>query len=250
MNFSGISSSRLVGRIIRWPLCFIPHSMVLRIIQGKLRGYRWVVGAGNHGYWLGSYEYGKQCLFTQAVGLGAVVYDIGANVGFYTLLAAEVVGRAGRVIAFEPLPRNLHFLHKHISLNHLLNVDIIEAAVSDKRGVADFDGSCNPSMGKLAPSGSLKVRVVSLDEMVMSGAVPPPHFIKIDVEGAEDAVLHGSSNVLSEHRPTIFLSTHGDEVRARCLERLLALGYHIETIADADAAHADEFVATFRPAAE
>ena len=81
--------------------------MQIPIFQGKLRGKKWIVGSGEHGYWLGSYEMDKRLAFEKEILPDSVIYDIGANVGFYSLLAAEMTGEKGHVYAFEPLPRNI-----------------------------------------------------------------------------------------------------------------------------------------------
>lgn len=107
MNISAVPHDSLVGRLLRWPLRFIPPELVVPILQGKLKGRKWVVGSSKHGCWLGSYEYHKRRLFEQLIRPGDTVFDIGAHVGFYTLLASILTGPAGRVFAFEPLPRNL-----------------------------------------------------------------------------------------------------------------------------------------------
>ena len=75
--------------------------MKVRILQGKLRGKKWIVGSGNHAYWLGSHEYKKRILFEKVIRQGSIVFDIGAHVGFYTLLASVLVGTKGKVFAFD-----------------------------------------------------------------------------------------------------------------------------------------------------
>ena len=114
MNFSKISNRTFYGKILRLPLKLIPKRMVVPIVRGPLRGKRWIVGASTHGCWLGSYEYQKQSIFKKTVKSGYVVYDIGAHVGFYTLLSSVLVGTQGKVIAFEPVQRNLEYLKKHV----------------------------------------------------------------------------------------------------------------------------------------
>src|SRR3989454_7017615 len=109
-NLSAVSSRSVAGKFLRWPLRFVPRELAVPIRQGALRGKRWVVGSSTHGCWLGSYEYTKRKLFESYVIAGDVVYDIGANVGFYTLLASVLVGRGGQVVAIEPLPRNIAYL--------------------------------------------------------------------------------------------------------------------------------------------
>ena len=71
------------------------------ILTGRLRGHKWIVGLGVHSCWIGSYESEKQGVFAQVTHPGETVFDLGVNVGFYTLLAFELVGAIGHVYAFE-----------------------------------------------------------------------------------------------------------------------------------------------------
>ena len=138
MNFSALSDRSWVGRLARLPLRAIPPEMKLPILQGRLRGKKWIAGSSVHGCWLGSYEYNKRQVFEKVVASGSVVFDIGANVGYYTLLAAVLVGPRGKVVAFEPVPDNLRYLKEHLRLNHIANVSVIEDAVSDDSGEIFF----------------------------------------------------------------------------------------------------------------
>src|SRR5579864_334767 len=81
INFSAINRSSLLGRILRLPLRLLPRGSVVPILQGPLRGRRWIVGSSTHGCWLGSYENGEQKILQASIRPGSVVYDIGANVG-------------------------------------------------------------------------------------------------------------------------------------------------------------------------
>jgi FkbM family methyltransferase len=243
VNFSGIPRDRAVGKLLRLPLRALPERARVPILQGRLRGKRWIVGSGTHGCWLGSYEYEKRRLFERTVGEGDVVYDLGANAGFYTLLAAELTGPSGRVVAFEPLSRNLRFLREHVRLNRLQNVTIIQAAVADRAHTAPFDEGANPSMGRLAPSGTLQVHTVTLDDLVSSGQIPPPSVIKMDIEGGEVEALLGAWRTLVEHQPRIFLSTHGPALHKRCCELLVSLGYELCSIGAPSIEGTDELLA-------
>jgi FkbM family methyltransferase len=230
MNFSKINYRSFLGRILRLPLRLIPKGMVLPILQGRLRGKKWIVGAGEHGYWLGSYEFNKRLAFEREVTPGSVLYDIGANVGYFSLLAAVLVGRAGKVFAFEPLPRNVTFLRRHVALNGLENIDVIEAAVSDHAGEAAFQLGMSDSMGHLGENGDIKVRLVCLDEWLATSEFIPPNFIKIDVEGAEYEVVSGGQKMLSQYRPILFLDTHQREAHHATIALLVALGYQFEIL--------------------
>src|ERR1039457_122569 len=230
MNFSGICDKSFMGRALRLPLRLIPQDMKMPILQGRLRGMKWIAGSSNHGCWLGSFEYHKQRAFAARVASSDIVFDIGANAGFYTLLASVLVGPQGRVFAFEPDPRNVRYLKEHLWINRIKNVSVVEAAVADSDGTANFDAGPNLSMGHLAADGCIAVRTVCLDAMVQSGELPAPDYIKVDVEGAEVQVLHGASKVLSDRHPVIFLATHGEDLHQRCCEILKSLGYDVEPI--------------------
>ena len=230
MNFSRIPNRTLVGKIIRFPLRFIPAEMTGPILQGKLRGTKWIVGSANHGCWLGSYEYEMRFLFEKTVTEGSIVFDIGANVGVYTLLASVLVGSEGQVLAFEPAPANTSYLKRHLRLNRMTNVTVIERAVTDSNGVTSFDNGLNSSMGFISPQGQVQVKTVSLDELISKGEIPTPDFMKIDVEGAEMLVLSGAMSMLGSALPTIFLATHGRDIHQQCCQFLASLGYQLQPV--------------------
>ena len=175
-------------------------------------------------FWLGTYERDKMECFREYLRPGSVVYDVGANVGIYTVLACRMVGVEGRVFSFEPSPDNVQRLAENIRVNKFNNVEIVPSAVSVTDGFATFDSEADPCVRKISESGALRVETVSLDSFVASGK-PFPNLMKIDVEGAELDVLRGAQKLLVEHGPTIFLATHGEQVHAECVSFLKELGY-------------------------
>jgi len=243
LNLSGISNENLLGKLVRQPLRLIPDQARMPILQGKLRGKRWIAGAHTHGCWLGTYEIEKQKLFTQTVESGATVYDIGANVGFYTLLSSVLVGPQGCVYAFEPLPRNVGFLREHIRLNGIANATVVEAAVSDRSGETNFDDSTGSATGHIKPSGGLRIKMVKLDEFIADNNLPSPDCLKIDVEGDEMLVLWGAKLLLKSQRPKLFLSTHSAELRDQCCAFLTSLGYQFRAIGRRAIEDTDELLA-------
>lgn len=245
MNFSKINYRSFWGRLLRLPLKLIPKKMTMPIIQGRLKGKKWVVGAGEHGYWLGSYELNKRLAFEREIPPGAVVYDIGANVGYFSLLATVLVGLEGRVYAFEPLPRNIEFLHKHIRLNKLNNVEVIEAAVSDHEGEASFDLGASSAMGHLAESGEITVQMVSLDQLLLANKLQPPDYMKVDVEGAEFDVLNGARGLLEKYHPTLFLDTHQRESHFPTIALLEQLGYEFTILDGKPLPETKELIASY-----
>jgi FkbM family methyltransferase len=239
MNLSGISNESLVGRALRTPFRLIPAAAAVPILQGPLRGRRWIVGSATHGCWLGSYEFETQRAFSRLVRRGDVVYDLGANVGFYTLLGARLTGDEGGVYSFEPLPRNLEFLQKHVAINGLKNCFVVDAAVADCDGEMRLDPSEAPTTAHLADGGGIVVRVVSLDSLVEGGQIRPPGVMKIDVECSEVKALRGAERTIEEYRPRILLATHNRELHAECVEFLERRGYRVEVLGEASMAGAE-----------
>ena len=243
MNFSGISHKSLLGKFLRFFIMFIPSEIRMPILQGRLRGKQWIVGSSQHGCWLGSYEYEKQLVFENRVTEGSIVFDLGAHVGFYTLLASVLVGSKGRVLAFEPMPVNLFYLKEHVKLNRITNVTIIEAAVSDCSGVASFVQGSSSFGGHISSQGTLQVKTVSLDELISQGKIPIPNYIKMDVEGAEMHVLVGAKSMLADAHPTILLATHGQDIHQQCCKFLASLGYQLQAIGGKSLELSDEIFA-------
>ena len=178
------------------------------------------MGSASHGCWLGSYEYEQRLIFERYVGAGDVVFDVGANVGFYTLVSSALVGSTGQVVAFEPLPRNLYFLRAHLSMNHIDNVTVIDKAVADQTGIVKFKRHESRSMGRISDEGDTSVGAVCLDELIQKSVLPSPCCIKMDVEGGEYRALTGIREFLSHSHPVIFLSTHGRGIHADCCRLL------------------------------
>lgn len=185
----------------------------------------------------------QQLAFCHRIKARQIVYDIGANVGFYTLLASLCVGPAGRVYSFEPLPENIRDLKKHVAMNRLSNCEVIEAAVSDVNGYSRFDSSRPRSMGWLSESGNQEVRTLQLDSLVTSNAISPPNVVKIDVEGAELAVLRGCSQTLAAHGPIIFLATHGSAAHEQCIQFLTTRNYKIQSLNSLPVERSEELLA-------
>jgi FkbM family methyltransferase len=224
-----LSHTSKLGRLARYPLKLVPPTMVMPVLTGRLRGKRWIVGSGIHGCWLGWYESEKQRVISQEVKPDTVFYDVGANVGFYTLLASALVV-SGRVVSFEPVPRNISYLKRHLDLNHAKNVDVYALAISDKNGVARFRAEVSGYMGHISSEGDFTVQTATLDSLVQDGRILPPNYIKMDIEGAEYQALLGARACFERYRPTLFLATHGAEIYEQCFGLLKSWGYEIRSI--------------------
>lgn len=245
MNISSISKKTFFGKLLRLFLNLIPNSTILPILQGRLKGKKWVVGSSAHGYWLGSYEYNKRIIIEKMIKEGTIFYDIGAHVGFYTLLASLLVGNTGKVVAFEPVARNIYYLKKHMKINYIKNVTLIEAAVCDQNGFVAFDDSIRIDMGEITPLGKLQVKAVSLDTLFVNGDIPIPQYMKIDVEGAELSVIKGAKLLIDDYHPIIFLSTHGSGIHKECCKFLKDKGYMLRSVYGNSIEESDELIATY-----
>lgn len=185
-----------------------------------------MVGAGIHGCWLGTYEREKLRHLAHFVRPGATIFDVGAHAGYYTLTFARLVGPEGKVFAFEPNPVNLANLRRHLLVNGISNVVVIEGAVSDQVGVTKFAQTSDAYQGKMATNG-IEVRTIRLSDY---GA---PDILKMDIEGAEGLALAGASQILAGQKTRLFISLHGITDR-QCLEELNRHGYEVRFLSSSE----------------
>ena len=190
--------------------------------------------AENLGYLLGTAEPHLQQIIRRYVSPCDNVYDIGANMGYVTLSLAKRVGAAGRVVAFEPVLRNLQLLRRNVDDNRLTNVEIFPVAVSDKPGEAVIRIPKNLATASLIwhrddPSAvEVMIKTVVIDDLVEAGQLPAPSFVKIDVEGAEGQVLQGMRRTLASARPVLFVEC-SDAGRGIAWQLLSELGYRCQS---------------------
>jgi FkbM family methyltransferase len=174
---------------------------------------------------------------------GDVLYDIGANFGFFSVLSSRIVGPEGVVYAFEPVPANASMVERNARLNHLENIEVLRVAVSRQTGkselyLAHYAGGGALKSAGVPPdlAGTIVVDTSSIDDLVNLRRIRPPNVVKIDVEGAELEVLHGMLKVLKEWSPKIVLEVDdADETRcegklASCRKFLEALNYRCEVL--------------------
>jgi len=168
-------------------------------------------------YFRGIAETGVQNLLRDYLKPGMVFYDLGSNNGFFSLLAARLVGPAGKVIAFEAEPRLGRELLENIERNDAFNIRIVQFAVWSQSGLVDFhaaDQFVSPDLGVgrvvLQPTAkTVSIPSICLDDFVQTER--PPNFIKCDVEGAEVEVFRGARKVLTEYKPFFECEIHSAE---------------------------------------
>ncbi len=219
-------------------------SNVREIRGGQGAGLKIVPLKGDREITLGTYELPVQQALSENVGPGGVVYDVGANIGYFTMLAARRVGQAGQVYAFEPVARNAAAIERAALLNGFDRVTVFEKAVGASTGPSELllarhiGGAMLASVG--APpdrSGSVEVEVVALDNFIDERRLRPPSLIKIDVEGAELEVLRGMTDTLRTQAPLLIVelddaTEQGLAAKTRALAALLdGLDYGLAPLA-------------------
>lgn len=188
-------------------------------------------------YLRGDVEPAIQAVLLERLKPGMVFYDLGANIGFFSLLGARLVGPEGKVFAFEPDGENAARLRANVERNRLRNVTVIEAGVWSENGRVEFVaadvGSPDRGTGRFEPSsqGSL-MECVALDYFV--GTAPVPDVIKCDVEGAEVEVFKGAKYLLKMAQPIVLCEMHSEENGRFLRNRFTTMGYKTKSL---DASH-------------
>lgn len=223
-------SSPFARRVIRLASSVIRRRDVT-IRHGLGAGLKFNTGNANPGYALGTSEPLIQSLLQKIVAPGDVFYDIGANVGFFAILAAKLVGPHGRVYAFEPLPANAASLQHNVVLNGFTNVTVFETAISSADGEGELLLGSEPTQGRLAasvapgdaPAETITIPISSLDQLIVRHDLKQPDLVKIDIEGAEVDAIAGMRRTLAECRPLVLCEMHGTNQRLASLFK--DLGY-------------------------
>jgi len=199
------------------------------IQRGPGRGLKIDSAGRKLGYILGTSDYSEQRFLSSNLQPGDVYYEIGANIGFFVLMAARQVGDSGHVYAFEPHPQAVDQLRKNVDLNGFKNVSVIESSAFDKDGTVKLD------VGSDSGKSSVELRddaehVAQVDSLLLdtwSAEKPSPDAMKIDVEGSEVKVHHGSMKTIEECRPLLIVEVHrgGERFRETVSRKLQPLGY-------------------------
>lgn len=148
----------------------------------------------------GIWEPGETAVMEERVREGMIFVDVGAHLGYFTLLAARMVGRRGHVFAFEAHPRNVELLRANVSANGLRNVTVVHAAVTERSGHVElFAAPTNTGDHRIYAADderdTIRVRAVALDDF--RALRTPVDVVKIDIQGAEEVAVRGMERVLA-----------------------------------------------------
>ena len=180
------------------------------IQRGTGKGILFNARGCNPGYLSGTSEPLEQELLLKHSPAGGVVYNLGANAGFYAMIAARAVGPTGCVYAFEPTPALAARLRDNAARNSFQNVQVVEAAVSAIDGPIGFGIvgplSVNNSVRTDQGAETLTVNSIRLDTFCPKHR--PPDLLLIDIEGAEIEALESGLQMITQHRPVIMVEVH------------------------------------------
>jgi FkbM family methyltransferase len=205
---------RLINRTV-----FEDRPQVLEVQMGLMAGTKLRLYARSEsGYYLGEHEPDLQQGLRRYIKPGMTVFDIGANIGFFAIAAANLVGPAGKLVAFEPNPVVVSRLKENIELNGLTErLKIEQSAVGDFDGTAQFCFALTHLQGRFSDlpyvpkdAESTPVPCRTIDSYVTSTGLVPEVII-MDVEHAEGRALRGMKSVLLRHQPLILIEMHGPE---------------------------------------
>jgi len=237
-----------------------------RVVKTRYR-FQYIADLGD---WLGQFVYltgvyeppTAQVIF-ELLKPGDTFIDVGANSGFFTLLASRRVGSAGRVLSFEPVPSMRKRLLANISLNAMGNVIAHDVALSNTEGTLPLyegpEGHKGISSLRHIDNAALTIEVEIRPLDTFKGDLSELKLVKIDVEGAEQMVLEGMSDIINTHHPYIVIEITDDYLRAfghtatQLADHLVEKGYRMYAIRDTglvpmqpgQAADDDQFNALF-----
>ena len=196
-----------------------------RVLSGPAKGLRITLAGSNPGYLLGGSEPLVQAMVAR-LGPGDVFFDIGANIGFFSLIAAR---NGATVFAFEPHPVAADALRRNARRNNL-DVTLLEVAVGDAIGEVRI-GAGPHLTARIADEG-IAAEIRRIDDL----DVPSPTLIKIDVEGYEERVLLGCAATLLSARPLVVCEIHGSTYES-CRSLLVSAGYDVRLDDDGGMPH-------------
>ncbi|MFA6554486.1 MAG: FkbM family methyltransferase [Candidatus Paceibacterota bacterium] len=210
---------------------------------------------------LGSFEDTEIELFRKSLKNGFTVVDIGANIGYYTIIASGHIGSNGKIFAYEPENRNYSFLQKNIEVNRLTNVKAQKIGLSDKKGsntlYLDPNNKGHHSLVYDKDKPGLTIELDTLDNSLKQFGSPKIDIIKIDIEGAEFLALEGMRETIQKSPNLIIFTEVYPKAMARLggnaqryLENLAGLGFSLSLIDEnkkdiQPITNIEEFIQTF-----
>jgi len=191
-----------------------------------------------HDYIQGLTEAATQRRVVEYLKPGMVFYDLGANIGLFSLLAARIVGPSGNVFSFEPDFETARRLRRNVERNKFSNITVVEAGAWSSTGRANFvavaSSSPDRDLGRFTLDAEFaagtSLACYALDDFVRTAS--PPDAIRCDVEGAELEVFRGAERTIAVCRPWIMCEIHSAANRDGILEFYRRFGYKTQIVDD------------------
>jgi FkbM family methyltransferase len=221
---------RLINRAV-----FEDQEQVVEVQTGVLQGAKFSIRPRSEsGYYLGTYEPDVQESIARLIKPGMTVFDVGANIGFFAIAVAKLVGPAGTVVAFEPGPEAFARLKHNVGLNGLEKLVRTEhIAAGDFDGTANFCFTLNHGQGRFSDmpyvpqdAETTPVPCFTLDSYVASTCLVA-NVVIMDVEHAEGRVLRGMKTLLERHKPLVLIEMHGREAIQEAFSEIVIANYKL-----------------------
>jgi FkbM family methyltransferase len=241
-SYAGCSRLPFLGSIIRKAAgTVVPtgERICVRIPRGLGKGlWLWIDPRFEERLLNGDYEPQVQEVLAGSLKPGDCCFDVGAHIGFFSVLAARLVGESGKVVAFEPDPINAAVLRANAINNSMPQIQLVEAAVWSSSGPVQFasveaaSSRVDGRVEQAANHGSSQITVegIRLDDYCSRHSVPPPVLLKVDVEGAETEVVYGATHLFRDIRPTLLCEVHSEENQAKLEQWFVERCYSLKWI--------------------
>jgi FkbM family methyltransferase len=227
--------SRLAPPLRRFMNSLYPAGSGIFPLAAPLEGYKMrLEWRSSKAFVFGTYEREVISVLMRIIQHDWIVIEIGAHVGYFALLLAKLVGPNGKMIAFEPVPANFRALNENIRMNGCCNVILENCAVAATSGSVSLRSN---DSNQLTYTASLvhgqpiaDVQAVSLDDYTCR-LQQRIHFVMMDVEGAEAAVLRGMRSILQRDLPTLVVELHDFDQTGEshpALQELRSLNYSVQ----------------------
>ena len=173
-------------------------------------------------YFFGRYEVEKKetLLWKKILKEGQTIFDIGANIGYYSLMASKRIGN-GKIYAFEPVKQTFERLTKNVKLNNFKNIKLNNLAVSNEVGTVDIYVANSKNTGTSSITKHMHfngdkqtVKSVTIDHFIKSNNIEAMDIVKIDVEGAEMMVIEGMEKSLRKFNPIVMIELIDERLKA------------------------------------
>lgn len=210
------------------------------IQYGSASGVNLVIGEHiTEVYLSGLYEPDVQAALVAHLRPGDVMYDIGASIGFFSLLGGKIVGQKGRVYSFEPAPHAFKILLEQINANNFNWVMPFQQCLSDRRRKVVFAVTGNAYGSSIVSPDhrkfpTIEFETTTIDEVIKNESLIPPTLIKIDVEDEEGNVFLGATETLNKFHPTIICEIHSSKSGRVVCPILEDYGYSCRVLGEPD----------------